>query len=119
MTSFEYWKEVKDTAFTIIETAKNDYECTTMEEIEEITNDTLLHETTDSHQWIIYYSYNLEILQHSGSKDYMLDNFGSEALAHALEEGGLNGLHQSLAAWAFYADVQEGIQEILESGEVE
>ena len=106
MNSQEYWKEVNETASNIIETAK-EYEQAGHNDAEEYINDTLLHETIDEHEWIIYYSYNLPILQESANSDYMVDNIGG--LEESLKSGGLSGLHQALAFWAFYGDVSDKI----------
>ena len=115
----DYWAQVEETAGSAIETAKahvaaNAFGMNTEERaeaVEEAINDSILHETIDGHEWIIYYSYNLDILQHSANEDYMIDNLGGAS--EVLESSGLQGLHQALAYWALYADVQEAIQEQL------
>ena len=115
----DYWTQVEETAGSVIETAR-EYCCEyegderiegSNESLEEHINDNLLHETIDGHEWIIYYSYNLDVLQHSANQDYMIDNLGGAS--EVLESSGLQGLHQALAYWALYADVQEAIQEKL------
>ena len=56
ITSTQYWNEVSALAQMIAEEAMqqsgND-----RSEAEELINDTLLHETIDGHQWIIYNAY--------------------------------------------------------------
>ena len=110
MTNITYFTEVKTLAKSIIDDCMNETE-NNLEEAMELINDSILHESIDGHMWIIYYSYNLEIIKQSDNEEYYLDNFGSESLEHSLREGGLNGLHQAIAFWAFYADVQEEINE--------
>ena len=106
MNSQEYWKEVNETASNILETAK-DYEQAGYNDAEDYINDTLLHETIDEHEWIIYYSYNLPILEYSNNADYMAENLGG--VEESLSSNGITGLHQALAFWAFYADVSDKI----------
>lgn len=84
------------------------------EEIEELVNDSLLHETIDGSQYAIYYHYHLDILKHSRNSEYAIDNIlcGDE-MANILKENGLTGLHQALAFWALMEDVQEELNEHL------
>jgi len=108
MNNQEYWTEVRDIAKTLIEEAMAEMD-NDVDEAIELINDTLLHETIDGHQWVIYCSYNLDVIQHSDNADYYSDNFGAEQLAASLEEGGLSTLHCHIAFWALYADVQDAI----------
>ena len=117
MNSQEYWKEVKDIADIIVCEAMQDND-NDREAAEEDINDSRLHETIDGHQWIIYYSYNLDVIKYSDNEDYYSDNFGGEALASSLEEGGLDTLHCHIAFWALYADVQDMINTVLDEYEV-
>ena len=111
ITEHDYNKEVQNIAQCIVNDNKGDYEDT--EGLEEAINDTLLHEAIDSHMWIIYYSYNLDVYEHSSNRDYAVDNFGDDWLQHEIKENGLAGLHQGLAFWCLYADVQEALSGIL------
>ena len=110
ISNTEYWREVEDTVTNIVDEALDQTD--TLEEAEELINDSLLHETIDSHEWVIYYSYNLDVLQHSDNADYMTDNIGGES--EILKEKGIDGLHTALAYWALYADVQDRITAELE-----
>lgn len=104
----EYWTEVKSIAKNLVSEAlaEND---NNREEAEEAINDhNMLHETIDSHQWVINNSYNLDVIQHSDGANYYVDNFGGEALEES-PKGGLDTLHCYIAFWALYADVQEAI----------
>lgn len=113
ITNAQYWIEVESVAANIaceaMQTAKND-----RDEAEDIINDSLLHETIDGHEWIIYTAYHLPILQISDNTDYYIDNFGSDDAGYVLKNKGLDGLHQTIAFFAFYADVNDKISEALD-----
>ena len=121
ITEFDYNKDVNDTAIDLVQTAYDnlgyDGKELTRENAEELINDSLLHETIDGHQWIIYYAYNLDVLKYSRNADYMNDNFGADSLADALSKGGINSLHTALAFWALYADVQDQLSSALDDYE--
>ena len=116
ITSSQYWNEVQSLANSIAEDAMS-YCDNNREEAEELINDSLLHETIDGHEWIIYYAYNLDVYQYSENSDYYIDNFGGDDAAYVLKEKGLDGLHQALAFWALYADVQDKMEEALDGVE--
>jgi len=119
-TEFEYTTEINDLAISIVEAAFNEYdEVETREQAEELINDTLLHETIDSHQWVIYNSYNLRVMQYSDNEDYYINNFGSEDAGSVLKDFGLSRLHNVIAFWCMYADVQERLDTALYNYEVE
>ena len=117
----DYWVEVRSIAAGIteeaVEQAKDndpDLEQDELKEAaQEIINDTLLHETIDGHEWIIYTAYHLAILQHSPNIDYMVDNLGGAD--DVLKRSGVDGLHLAMAFWALYADVQDYIDDALDS----
>lgn len=113
ITSAQYYNEVESLAKTIAEEAMEQSD-NDRSAAEELINDSLLHETIDGHQWIIYYAYNMDVYQHSDNSDYLIDSFGNEEAGSVLQEKGLNGLHQALAFWALYADVQDKISDALE-----
>ena len=113
MNSQEYWKEVNGLADSIACEAMQDCE-NDRDAAEETIWDTRLHETIDGHQWIIYYSYNLDVIKYSDNADYYSDNFGGQALAGSLEQGGLDMLHCHIAFWALYADVADKISDALD-----
>ena len=116
ITSSQYWNEVQSIAVSIAEDAMSQCD-NSREEAEELINDSLLHETIDGHNWIIYYAYNLDVYQYSDNSDYYIDNFGGDDAAFVLKEKGLDGLHQALAYWSLYADVQDKISEALDGVE--
>ena len=115
-SSSQYWIEVQSLAVAIAEDAMSQCD-NSREEAEELINDSLLFETIGAQQWVIYNAYNLDVLQYSGNSDRYVDEFGVDDAAIVLKERGLDGLHQALAFWALYADVQEKIEEALDEVE--
>ena len=113
ITSSQYWIEVEALATQIAQDAMSQCD-NSREEAEELINDSLLFETIGAHQWVIYNAYNLDILQYSDNSYHYVEEFGVEDAILVLKERGLDGLHQSLAFWALYADVQEKISEALD-----
>ena len=121
----DYWVEVKSIAAQIAEEAvgqvKEGTECLGCDEqelkeaAEEIINDTLLHETIDGHEWVIYYSYNLDVIQHSSNDEAYQEIYNDSDAGQFLADGGLNSLHSMIAFWALYADVQDYIDDALDS----
>ncbi len=117
ITEQEYNKEIESIAYTLIEEAmeysrenNSDYDFEDHKECAlEYINESSLHQTVDSHQWIIYTAYALDVIQYSRNDEYMMDNFKAEALESALKDGGLNGLHTAIAFWCMYADIQESL----------
>ena len=116
ITSSQYWTEVQSLANQIAQDAMSQCD-NDRSDAEELINDSLLHETIDGHQWIIYYAYNIDVYQLSDNSDYYIDNFGGDDAAYVLKEKGLDGLHQALAYWSLYADVQDKISEALDGVE--
>jgi len=114
ITSVEYWKEVSEIAKTIAQEAMEHCD-NDRDEADELINDSLLHETIDGHEWIIYYSHNLDVIQHSDNEDYMIDNFGIDEAGSILKDKGLSGLHSAIAFWALYADVSDQISDCLDN----
>ena len=116
ITYNEYWTEVTETAENIISEVLSDNftdEIVEVYQVREVINDTALQETIDGHQWVIYYSYNLEVIKHSDNEDYMLDNFGADSLQSSLKQG-LATLHCHIAFWALYADVSDRINDLVD-----
>ena len=116
LTYNEYWAEVQSISDNLASEAMADND-NDREAAEEDINDMRLHETIDGHQWVIYYSYNLDVIKHSDNDDYYNDNFGAESLAVSLNEGGLDTLHCHIAFWALYADVQDKLSDSLDAYE--
>lgn len=106
MNSQEYWAEIQSIANNLVDETMQETD-NNRDEAEELINDSRLYETIDNHQWVIYCSYNLDVIKHSDNEDYYADNFGAESLAYSLEQGGLSNLHCHIAFWCMYADVQD------------
>jgi hypothetical protein len=81
-----------------------------IEAVDEDIQDRLLHEAVDGHQWVIYNAYNLDVIKWSENKDYYTDNFGGVGLAESLECG-LDSLHNTIAFWCMYGDVQDALED--------
>ena len=114
ITSSQYWLEVQSIANSLATEAMQSCE-NDRDDAEELINDSLLHEAIDQHEWIIYNSYNLDVIQYSDNEDYLVDNFGAEDAGETLKNGGLSSLHTAVAFWALYADVQEKISDELDT----
>ena len=116
ITSSQYCNEIQSLAVSIAEDAMLSCD-NNRDEAEELINDSLLFETIDGHEWVIYYAYNLDVYQYSNNPDYYIDNFGGDDATYVLKEKGLDGLHNVLAFWSLYADVQDKIDEALDGVE--
>lgn len=68
----------------------------------------LVHERCDSHQWVIYTSYNYDVLANSGNAECGVDE-GLVDANEAIKEGGLSRLTAQLACCAMMQDVSEEI----------
>ena len=120
--SWEYYQVIASVTDSVIYHLNEAIDCGDVNDkadLEELLNDTLLHEEIDQCSWSIYTSHHLPIIQYSDNDEYMMDNFGDECLAKSLKSGGLSGLHCALAFWALYADVYESITEVLSEYEPE
>lgn len=122
ITSQQYWTEVSAIAANLVSESADYTDCNTADTFDRDTildhiNDSALHETIDGHQWVIYYAYNLDIYKHSDNSDSAIDDFGDEWAGELLRSSGLSGLHQGLAFWAFYRDVQEALDSALDDYE--
>lgn len=114
MNSTEYWTEINSIAASIATECMD--ECDNdRDKAEELINDSRLHEEIDSHQWVIYYSYNLDVIQHSDNSDYMTDKFGNDYAGQILADKGLNDLHTAIAFWCMHADVQDKLSDALDT----
>ena len=117
LTYNEYWTEIKGIADSIVCEALQSVEIDNnnepmdfddkKEQAMDLINDSLLHETIDGHQWVIYYAYNLDVIKNSNNEDYMADNISNDFSGF----DSLNSLHGAVAFWAMYADVQEYIDD--------
>jgi len=115
-TQYEYYQEVLSIAENLVSEAM-DQSNNDREEAEELINDSLLHETIDGHQWVIYNGYNVSVMKYSDNEDYYIDKFGTEDAGATLQERGLSGLHNAIAFWCMYADTQDHIDDAFDKFE--
>lgn len=92
ITYSEYWTEIAELAKSITEEARN--------EDREISE--ALHETIDSHEWVIYTARAMRVLCISNNDGYSAENFGVDSVVK-------DGVMQwsAMAFGAMYADVTE------------
>lgn len=107
----EYWKEIAELAESCIQEAMEDG-AKSEDDIWDRVYDFILPETVGGHEWVIYYSHNLDVIGHSDNEEYMLDNFGPESIVEALADGGLSSLHCAIAFWCMYADVADKLHDL-------
>lgn len=102
MNAHDYWTEIA----SIVEQVKADTmgQGFTWDGDAEEYADQRLDEVIDGHEFCIYYSEALEVLQHTDNQDAMLDTVGEESAGQALRDGGLGGLHCAMSVWAMIAD---------------
>lgn len=112
----QYYEEIKSLAESMAREAMADND-NDREKAEEDINDSRLHEAIDGHQWVIYNAYNLDVMRHSDNSDYYVDNFGGEDAGSVLKERGIDGLHNVIAFWCMYADVQDALSDALDEVE--
>jgi hypothetical protein len=113
MDKREYFNEIEYLAESIIEEALA--QCDSDKgKARELINTSLLKESTHEHLWIFSRSANLDVINNSVNQNYAIEKLGAEAVSAALQSDGLEGLYQLVAAWAFYADVQERVNALLE-----
>lgn len=116
LSSKQYWDEISSIAESLAEDAMaaTEYD---RQSAEDDIQDSRLHETIDGHQWVIYNAYNADVMRHSDNTDYYIDNFGGDGAGHILKERGLDGLHNVIAFWCMYADVQDKLSDALDAVE--
>tara|TARA_R110000824_G_scaffold400021_1_gene606611 strand:- start:127 stop:462 length:336 start_codon:yes stop_codon:yes gene_type:complete len=99
ITYFEYWKEVRELAKSIVD----------KEEYDEDTDEwEILMERVDSHNWTTYTYKCHQIMEHTNNVD-------------AVSDLGMERSHEMywtetvclFAFWAFYEDISEAMSEIL------
>jgi len=102
MNYTEYRTEIKDVAEGIIE------EC--LNHGQELSS--MIHETIDGHQWIIYTRYHDEILRYSENAEAYEDIFTDEQIGERVAEGGLAAAIAEKAFYAMDQDVRDAISEL-------
>jgi hypothetical protein len=102
ITSTEYRKELKSLAADIVAEHEDYAEA-----------HDLVHETIDGHQWIIYTTYNNDIVQISDNHDAYLDVYGPEDLGQIVIDNGVDGLTLTRAFFAMSQDLNDAIAKII------
>lgn len=121
ITKEQYWKEIEDLAFCLVDDAIDQLgdatseSLVTPEEVEDLINDSLLHETIDGHQWIIYYAYNNDVLLCTSNVGAYEDAYDNESLGELVKEKGLDGAKMMMAYYAMYNDVLEQLEPALDN----
>lgn len=103
ITNHDYWKEIREIASDLIKDIREENKGFDDDELLDECHERL-YEIIDSHQWVIYYGYNLSVLEHSDNREFMIEHHGEDYAGECLKNGGLNGLHSHLAYWAMFAD---------------
>jgi len=116
ITYKEYWEEVEGIAANLVCEALQSCEGDKVD-AEALIQDSLLHESIDGHEWVIYTAYHLDIIQISPNDEYLVCNFGNDYAGELLAESGLNHLHMAIAFWALYADVQDKLDSAFDAYE--
>lgn len=106
ITNHDYWKEIREIASDLIKDIREENPAFNDDELLDECHDRL-YEIIDSHQWVIYYGYNLSVLEHSDNREFMIEHNGEDYASDCLKAGGLDGLHYHLAYWAMFADVND------------
>jgi hypothetical protein len=114
MNNSEYNAEIKSIAAELVREAMEQKD-NDQEEALELINDTLLHETIDGHQWVIYYSYNLNVIQNTWNGDEYTSVYDDESLGELVREKGVDSMNTMIAFFAMYADVQSYIDDAFEA----
>lgn len=116
LSSIEYRNEISSIAENLATEAMADND-NDRQAAEDDINDSRLHETIDGHKWVIYNAYNADVMRHSENNDYFIDNFGNEEAGNILKDRGLDGLHNVIAFYCMYADVQDKLSDALDAVE--
>ena len=100
----EYREEVRSIADNVIEEA-NVYG----QDVYDVVN-----ATVDGHQWVIYYAYNDDVVQHSDYEDAWEDCYCAEDIGQLVIEQGMTGARSVQAYFALLQDVLVEVADRLE-----
>ena len=110
-TSTEYYREISDLADSLyseaLEQNDNDHDLAV-----EAIHDSLLHETVDGHQWIIYTYCNELVEQFSANAEAFKDCYDNESIGALVAESGLDGLKPIIAYFAMHQDISDHLNEL-------
>lgn len=113
ITRTAYYDEIRSIADNLAVEALADNDWDRDAAMYDIT-DSRLHETIDGHQWVIYTSYNMDVLRNSDSADAYIDNFGADDAASVSKKRGIDGLHAVMAYCAMERDVNVILSDALD-----
>ena len=118
MNTAKYQAEVIGTALNVVDDAKaaliGEGTDVTKGNLTDYIYDSLLHETIDGHKWIIYYSYNQDVIANSSNPEAWEDIYSQADIGKVLSDKGLTGLYQTLAYFAMFQDVADELDTALE-----
>jgi len=117
ITSASYSTEINATAISIIDELMDEHD-NDLEAVKEALYDRI-HETVDSHEWIIYTYHNAFVVRFSSNEDAYKDVYGNEDLGALVCEKGPEGITLAMAYFAMSADLSEKCNEIIEEKEGE
>lgn len=117
ITRKEYIKEIEDLATCLVDDAAMVHAALeiTRESVFDSIMDSLLHETIDCHQWIIYYAYNDDVLRYTSNVDAYEDVYDNESLGELVKEKGFDDAKMMMAYYAMYNDVLEQLEPALDN----
>lgn len=109
ITNSKYWNEIESMAEDIVseamESADND-----VDNARDEIYDYRLHEGVDGHEWVIYYAYNDDVLEHTYNEDAYKDVYSNEDIGRVVAEQGMDSAKTIMAYFAMYQDVAEKIE---------
>ncbi len=105
ITYSDYWQEIDRLADDIIEESDANYG-------DDVFDTT--HQMVDGHQWIIYYSYNDDVIRHAENGDAWEDCYSPEDIGRVVVDQGMDGARMAQAFFAMLADVNGAVHDKLE-----
>ena len=117
ITSSDYYTDINDTAINLIDDLMEELD-NDLEDVKEGLFDRI-HETVDSHEWIIYTYHNAFIVNFSSNDEAYKDFYDNESLGALVADRGPEGLTLIMAFYAMEADLSEKCNEIIEEKEGE
>ena len=117
ITSTEYRNEINDSAINLIDELMDELD-NDLDAVEDVLYDRI-HETVDSHEWIIYTYHNAFVVKFSSNYEAYRDVYDNESLGALVADKGSEGLACVMAFFAMSVDLTEKCNEILEEKEAE
>jgi flagellar biosynthesis chaperone FliJ len=73
-----------------------------------------LHEVIDSHKWIIYNRFHMEVIAHTNNEEAYQEVYGAEDFGRLVIDRGVSVLFQTIAFFAMEADVRDELRDLAE-----